>query len=150
MKNKILLALGIVLGFSGCIKNNDYPEPIDPQEQAAMDEKVIQDYFTAKEITDTIADPSGVYIKHITEGTGNSPKLSDRVTVKYELYSLPADNRIPQTEEPVKFILSELISGWQIGIPYMKKGGEAYLYIPSKHAYRDGKVLRFKITLVDF
>lgn len=119
-------------------------------EQAVADDKVIQDYFTANNITNTIADPSGVYIQHITEGTGNSPALNDRVTVKYELYNLPSDTRVPQTNDPITFELDGLIEGWKIGIPYMKKGGVAYLYIPSTHAYHDGRVLKYKITLINF
>ncbi len=114
------------------------------------DDKTIQNYFASKNITNVIKDPSGVYIQHIKEGTGKSPILSDNVTVKYELYNLPSDTRVPQTDEPITFELRGLITGWKIGIPYMKKGGVAYLYVPSTHAYRDGKVLKFKITLINF
>ena len=114
---------------------------------AEMDDRIIQEYFAEHDITDVVKDDSGVYIQHITEGTGDSPTLSDDITVEYELYNLPSDEEVPQTEDPVTFTLSNLIEGWQIGIPYMKEGGEAYIYIPREYAYNEG-VLKFKIKLV--
>ncbi|WP_075590134.1 FKBP-type peptidyl-prolyl cis-trans isomerase [Labilibacter marinus] len=138
----LIAGLLIALVYSGCNKEE---EPIDYD---AKDEGIIQDYFEANNITDTVATSYGVYIKHIVEGTGESPTLNDKVKVKYELYNLPSDQRVNQPEEPVTFALSNLIAGWQIGIPYMKVGGEAYLYVPRKYAYGDG-VLKFKITLIE-
>ncbi len=121
-----------------------------------MDDIIIQEYFAENEITDAIKDQSGMYIKHITEGTGDSPNLNSNVKVKYELFKLPSDTKVPQENDPIIFTLRNLIKGWQIGIPYMKKGGSAYLYIPSSLAYRGtsnslaNEVLKFKITLMDF
>lgn len=141
MKNTTLMIFAFVLALTSCKKEESVME---------KDDKTIQDYFADKDITDAIKDPSGVYILHITEGTGESPALNNFVTVKYELYNLPSETRVEQTEDPITFKLSNLIAGWQIGIPYLKKGGAAYLFVPSSYAYGDGKVLRFKITLIDF
>ncbi|SMO44553.1 FKBP-type peptidyl-prolyl cis-trans isomerase FkpA [Saccharicrinis carchari] len=141
MKNTLLIILTLALALGSCKKEESVME---------KDDKTIQKYLDSNDITTAIKDPSGVYIQHIKEGTGESPILSDNIKVKYELYNLPSDTRVPQTDDPITFKLSELILGWQIGIPYMKKGGAAYLYVPSSYAYRDGKVLKFKITLIDF
>ena len=141
MRNTLFMVLVLALAAASCKKEESVME---------KDDKTIQTYFKNKDITDVIKDPSGVYIQHIKEGTGKSPILSDRVTVKYELYTLPEDKQVPQTDEPITFELRGLITGWKIGIPYMKKSGVAYLYVPSTHAYRDGKVLKFKITLINF
>ncbi len=143
MIRKLGMALMLVSLLNSCIK-----DPKEPVDYMVKDEEIIQAYFEANNITDTIADPSGVYIQHITEGTGATPTLSDNISVKYELYNLPEDERVPQTEDPITFNLSGLIYGWQIGIPYMKEGGEAYLYIPRAYAYGDG-VLKFKIELIE-
>ena len=129
---------------------DEFTEDVDQ-----MDDIIIQEYFSEKEITDVIKDDSGVYIQHIIEGTGESPASNSNVTVKYELYTLPNDERVPQSEEPVTFNLSNLIQGWRIGLPYMKEGGEAFLYIPSSAAYRGtdnelaNEVLKYRIELVE-
>ena len=132
---------------------NDYAETIEE-----MDDKIIQEYFVANEITNAIKDvESGVYIQHIAEGSGEDfPETDSNITVKYELYTIPNDEEIEKTDEAVTFNLGGLIKGWQVGIPLMKKGGEAYLYIPSSQAYRGtsnkiaNEVLKFKIDLLDF
>ena len=147
MKNTSFIVLALLLVLGGCKKEESVME---------KDDRVIRNYLKDNDIIDAFKDPSGVYIQHIKEGTGDSPSILAEVTVKYALYTLPTDEFVPQTEDPVTFKLSNLIEGWKIGIPYMKKGGEAYLYIPSTYAYGGtssplaNKVLKFKISLLDF
>ncbi|MNL47460.1 FKBP-type peptidyl-prolyl cis-trans isomerase FkpA precursor [compost metagenome] len=55
------------------------------------------------------------------------------------------------------FTLGGLIAGWQIGIPYIQKGGKIRLFIPSQYAYGNSampgipanSVLDFNIELTE-
>ncbi|MGQ1786688.1 MULTISPECIES: FKBP-type peptidyl-prolyl cis-trans isomerase [unclassified Saccharicrinis] len=152
MMKKVLVAIIVAIGLISCSDDSDIFESVD---YAERDEQIIQDYFIANNIIDTIATPYGVYIEHLLEGTGDNPTINDSVTVNYSLYTIPDNNLIEASADPVTFKLSDLITGWQIGIPHMSEGGEANLYIPSSYAYRGtysplaDDVLKFKITLVD-
>ena len=111
----------------------------------------IQYYFKLNDITDIIADPSGVYIKHLEEGTGEVAGASiDQVTVTYVGSFMSNGVVFDQSASAVTFTLDKLIEGWQIGIPYMKKGGKAQLFVPSELGYDDGQERIFEITLEDF
>ena len=58
---------------------------------------------------------------------------------------------------PVSFFLSQVIKGWQEGIPLIKKGGKATLLIPSSLGYGShsagsipaNSVTIFEVELVD-
>ena len=148
MKHTLLVLGLMVICLSGCNKDDDNT-PVDTPDYTERDEQIIQDYFIENNITDTIADPSGVYIKHLEEGTGDKAADATSIRVLYTGYYLPSEIVFDNAQEPVWFELDGLIEGWAIGIPYMKKGGKATLYIPSRYAYGTS-VLKFNITLVDF
>ncbi|HEY0177263.1 MAG TPA: FKBP-type peptidyl-prolyl cis-trans isomerase, partial [Pedobacter sp.] len=38
---------------------------------------------------------------------------------------------------PISFALGEVIRGWQIGIPFIQKGGQIRLLVPSLLAYQN-------------
>jgi FKBP-type peptidyl-prolyl cis-trans isomerase FkpA len=80
---------------------------------------------------------SGLQYKITKEGTGKSPKATDRVLVHYEgklLDGTVFDSSIKRGE-PIAFGLNQVIPGWTEGLQLMKEGGKATLYIPSKLAY---------------
>jgi len=80
---------------------------------------------------------SGLQYKITKEGTGNSPKATDRVLVHYEgklLDGTVFDSSIKRNE-PIAFPLNGVIRGWTEGLQFLKEGGKAILYIPSKLAY---------------
>jgi len=62
------------------------------------------------------------------------------------------------SNSPKSFPLKNLIEGWQIGIPFLQKGGSGSFYVPSGLGYGSrtlpdipaNSVLIFDITLVDF
>ena len=80
---------------------------------------------------------SGLQYEVVTEGTGASPKTSDKVKVHYK------GSLIDGTEfdssyargQPVEFPLGNVIPGWTEGLQLMKVGGKSKLYIPSQLAY---------------
>lgn len=76
----------------------------------------------------------------IKEGTGPEVKPSDTITFHYT-GALAKDGTIFQsshdTGEAATFPLSQLIKGWQMGIPGMKAGGVRRLLIPAAEGYGD-------------
>ena len=104
--------------------------------------------------------PEGVYYVIDSVGTGANPTPSSAVTVFYKGYLLNEtvfDSRLrPNT--PVEFGLSNVIKGWQIGLPKFKAGSKGKLLIPSTYAYGNtatsgipaNSPLIFEIELVSF
>lgn len=127
------------------------PEPVDYSE-------TIEAYMLDNNINDAIKTDEGLYISIEKAGSEEKPTLSDFVTIYYKGYLL--DGFVfDQTEEETRtFPLNGLIAGWQIGIPYIGKGGKAKLIIPPHIGYGPqdngdipgNSVLVFDIELVDF
>lgn len=136
--------------FVACNKDDDAQDELDNQ--------IIQDYINQNNI-DAQADPSGMYYVINNEGNGEHPASNAYVEVLY-VGQLTDGSVFDETpgNSPRSFPLQNLIEGWQIGIPLVKKGGNITLIIPSRLGYgsvaRTGipanSVLIFDITLVDF
>lgn len=131
--------------------------------QAEIDKKNREDileYITKNEIQDVVEDESGLFYKILSDGIeGELPNDKSIISVQYKGYTLDSiffDRTLGN--EFTTFPLSNLIKGWQIGIPYMEKGSEALFLIPSKLGYGNedksiipaGSVLIFEIKLLDF
>lgn len=99
--------------------------------------------------------PSGLQYKVISEGSGASPKATDRVAVKYR------GTLINGTEfdknDNATFQVNQVIKGWTEALQLMKKGAKWQLFIPSDLAYGpqgSGKIepnstLLFDVELID-
>ncbi len=143
-----LLSLA-VLFFSHCKKDKDYD---------AIDRQLILDYLAENNLT-AEEHESGLFYIHTTEGTGGHPTANSTITIRYKGYLLDG-TVFDQTgdNQSVTFALPNLIEGWQIGIPLMKRGGTSKLLIPSNLGYGAREtgnipahsVLIFDITLLDF
>ena len=127
-------------------------------DQSEKDRQAIQQYLTDHRLSAT-EHSSGIFYILDTPGSGGSPTISSTVTVRYKGYYL--DGVVfDQTNgsDTVQFPLSGLISGWQIAIPLLQKGGKGTFFIPSGLGYgsnppfgvRADAVLVFEIELVDF
>jgi len=149
MKYTLYCLVILLLGIYGC--KEDEKEQAELPGYTERDEQIIQDYFIENNITDTIADPSGMYIKHLEIGDGELASGDiDKIKVLYTGYYLPTEEVFDNAQSPgADLTLDNLIEGWKIGIPYMRKGGKATLYIPSRYGYKN-YVLKFNITLLDF
>lgn len=79
---------------------------------------------------------SGVLYKPESSGSGKTPKLSDRVKVRYE--GRHVDGRIfdkSKGEEPQEFRVDRTVAGWQEVLPLMREGDKWEVVIPSHLAY---------------
>jgi len=137
MNRVVLILLVLCTGLSSCKKGYDAAEQV--RTQAAIDDKLIQDYIADKNLS-TVAkriDTTGVYYIVKVPGTGNDLFTnSTRITVDYEGRILTTGEVFTTSNKfHPTFSLGEVIKGWQLGIPQIKKGGKVRLLIPSRYAY---------------
>lgn len=91
----------------------------------------------------TIAKPSGtppttLVIKDLEEGTGATATAESIVTADYTGMSWSTGETFDSSwrnGQPITYPLSNLIQGWQNGIPGMKVGGTRLLVIPPDQGY---------------
>jgi FKBP-type peptidyl-prolyl cis-trans isomerase len=99
---------------------------------------------------------SGLQYKVIAEGSGESPKEGDTVTVTYKGTTI--DGKVfDEQKQNVDFPLQNMIPGWIEGLKLMKPGAEYMLYIPAELGYGEAgageaiapnSVLVFDVKLV--
>ncbi len=155
MKKLLFLSILSVLVIVAC-NNEDEPEV----DQALVDEELILQYIADNNLN-AEEGPEGLYIVRDMEGTGASPTVNDVVVVDYEGFLLDGtkfDSSIDRGR-PEEFLLSNLIRGWQLGIPLLSEGCKATFIFPSALAYRDNPpygspipvnaVLVFDIELIE-
>jgi FKBP-type peptidyl-prolyl cis-trans isomerase FkpA len=97
--------------------------------------------------------PSGMVYRSLKEGTGPSPKSSDKVKVHYR-GTLPDGKEFDSSykrNEAIDFPLNRVIPCWTEGVQQMRVGGRAKLTCPPATAYGDrgaGGVIPPKATLL--
>lgn len=133
IKKMMPLLVGVGLLFASCGKKDTTTtcKNVDP----ATEEPTILAYNTAQGITAT-KHSTGVYYQIITMGTGVTPTQNSSVTVQYrgKLFNgIQFDSAV--NAGGVQFPLSQLIPGWQVGIPLIRVGGKIKLIVPSAYAY---------------
>jgi FKBP-type peptidyl-prolyl cis-trans isomerase FkpA len=150
MKNLLFLAFLSVVLFSCDKSEKIYKDDIAE----------IKQYLTDKGLTSQATETAtGLHYIITTPGTGGHPTLSNNVKVKYKGYT--TDGSVFDETKDGKvadFPLSNLITGWQEGIPLLQKGGKGVFVLPSHIAYGErgsggilpNTVLVFEIELVDF
>lgn len=80
---------------------------------------------------------SGLQYKVICEGTGKSPKATDKVRCHYEGMLIDGtlfDSSL-QRNEPADFPLNGVITGWTEGLQLMKEGAKYRFFIPYRLGY---------------
>ncbi len=83
---------------------------------------------------------SGLQYIVLKEGTGRSPKPSDKVRCHYEGFLTDGtvfDSSV-QRGEPAVFGLDQVIAGWTEGLQLMKEGGKCRFFLPYMLAYGEG------------
>lgn len=102
--------------------------------------------------------PTEILIEDVVVGTGDEAQASSTVNVHYLGVEYESGEEFDSSwsrGESINFPLSNLIQGWQVGIPGMKIGGRRKLTIPPAQAYGErgmhplaGKTLIFVIDLL--
>ena len=79
-----------------------------------------------------ITTKSGLQYEVLTEGTGKSPKATDKVRCHYEgrLTDGSVFDSSYQRGEPADFGLNQVIAGWTEGVQVMKDGAKYRFHIP--------------------
>ena len=100
----------------------------------------------------------GIYYEVLTEGNGPVPADTCRVSVNYEgkLLNDTIFDSSYERKEPAKFMVKQVIPGWQKALTNMPVGSTWMVYIPQEQAYgeRDGgkippfSCLIFKIEML--
>ena len=84
-----------------------------------------------------IVTASGLQYEVLTEGSGKSPKPTDKVKVHYEgtLIDGTVFDSSYKRNEPIVFPLNQVIKGWTEGLGYAKVGSKLRLVIPPELGY---------------
>ena len=103
---------------------------------------------------------SGLQYLVLTQGSGESPKATDEVTVNYRgtlLDGTEFDSSYKRGQ-PASFVLGRVIPGWTEGLQLMKPGGKYRLFVPPQLGYDlharppipPGALLIFDVELLSF
>ncbi len=104
--------------------------------QAAMNEEKGKRFFDSiAKLDGVIADSTGLYYKILQEGIGVQPADTSTVLINYKGSFINGEMFDQNPDEPVLIDLRRVIQGWTIGIPKLKEGTKAILYIPANLAY---------------
>ena len=151
MKQLLWIIFPVVLLSLGCNKN-------DGPDQRVIDQELIEEYLAANQLA-AERHSSGLYYIIEEPGSGGSPNVNSEVLVRYKGYLLDGTVFDQTTGTDARmFFLFQVIRGWQIGIPLLKKGGKGMFFIPSGLAYGPAErvgipansVLIFETELVNF
>ncbi|MFK7757481.1 MAG: FKBP-type peptidyl-prolyl cis-trans isomerase [Flavobacteriales bacterium] len=148
MRFSVILFLVSLVALSGCKK--------DTEKQLEEDIAEIKSYLSDNNLTAQSTD-SGLHYIIDEPGTGDFPTGFSDVKVIYTGY-YPNGNVFDQSPpDGITFGLTNVIEGWQEGIPLFREGGSGTLFIPSELAYGPSgrgdiggnAVLFFDIELVE-
>lgn len=135
--------------LSSYVSRNMRPDTVSTESQEA---------FLAKqrERKSVVVTPSGLHFEVLSEGVGETPQSTDRVTVKY-VGRLADGDVFDSTDEPVTFDVNRLVSGFSEGLMMMKPGGRYRIFIPASLGYGErgvegvipgNSVLDFEVELI--
>ncbi len=129
MKN-FFWALLLPAFIVSCKKESGCPEAnvkVPDAEIAALRTYITTNSITASE------DPRGFFYNIDVPGTGAKPNTCSAVSVNYT--GKLTDGTQFDSGTNASFYLSELIAGWQKGIPLVNAGGSLTLYLPPSLGY---------------
>ncbi len=136
-----LLFLGSTVGAAAYViyqLNAEEAGLVDDSLQVNQEETQVAD--TTGQVIDNFSGPYDVPVLRYEDtvvGTGEEVLAGDTVTIHYT-GALATTGVIFDSSvggEPATFPLTDLIVGWQEGIPGMKVGGKRRLFIPSEQGY---------------
>jgi FKBP-type peptidyl-prolyl cis-trans isomerase FkpA len=122
-----ILAL-LMIVVAGCSKKSKSCNPVP----VAQEEPDIIKYISENGITAS-RDNSGIYYQIIAPGAGISPSNTSKVTINYVGKLL--SNVVCDSASNKEWPMTSLVTGFQIGLPLIKKGGKIKLILPSSYGY---------------
>jgi FKBP-type peptidyl-prolyl cis-trans isomerase FkpA len=152
LKTRMIIGLFLIVGVFSACKKDSY----DAEKQAKIDDGLIVD-FIAKNSIVAVKHSSGLYYQILTPGDGSVITASNTVTVSYT-GKLLNGTEFDKSSAATFSLAGNLIQGWKIGVPLIKKGGKIRLIIPSSLAYGntspgagipENAVLDFTIDLIN-
>lgn len=112
---------------------------VEKQAKAAEENLKAGEKFLAENKTKegVVTTKSGLQYKVITEGKGETPSATDKVTTHYSGRLINGDefDSSYKRGQPATFPVNGVIQGWQEALQKMKVGGKWQLYIPHDLAY---------------
>jgi FKBP-type peptidyl-prolyl cis-trans isomerase FkpA len=128
----VILALACLMG--SCNQADQTPCTATTVTQKAPDSEVatLKQYIETNKINAT-ADERGFYYTIQKPGTGTKPTVCSNVTVNYK--GALTTGSVFDSANGISFGLSQLVVGWQEGIPLIAPGGSITLYLPPSLAY---------------
>ncbi len=151
LKN-LLLFLGCALVCTACGSQQRRECPPVMSRAILTETEALRRYIDQKGIV-AQEDSLGYFYTIEKPGTGPAPNPCSDVTVDYE--GRLTDGTPFDAAQNISFNLSQLITGWQMGLPKIGAGGTITLYLPPSLGYGDAatgdipaqSILIFKIKL---
>lgn len=134
---KILFAVLTIASLTGCLKNSESTFTCNYNAcgfvAPAAEQKMVTDYLDANGLTAT-QHCSGFYYIIDEGGSGTAPTVCNQVAVSYT-GRLTNGTVFDESETPIVFPLTQVITGFKNGIPLIKTGGKIRLFIPPSLGY---------------
>lgn len=145
---KYFISLLLLVTFISCSEDSEPPVYETTED--------IVDYLEKNDIT-TLNTDSGIFYTVDTDGNGQFPSGSSKITLNYKLTLLNGSVIESSASEGVELLLSNLIPGLSEGLTFFDEGSEGVIYIPPTlgYGYIDrngvpaGSVLIFEVNILD-
>jgi len=131
MQKLSVFIFSCIIVFASCKKDNDKNCSAVNVTAAAAEVETLRTYVTAND-PEATEDPRGFFY-HINTPGDKKPNICNDVTVTYT--GKFTNGSQFDAASNVTFPLSNLIIGWQEGIPLIGTGGSITLYVPPSLGY---------------
>lgn len=131
MKKVLLAAAAVALIAVACLKADKVEPCVSKTVEAEL--PAMKKFAEDSAITYQQHE-SGILYQIVQPGDGPNPTSNSTVAAKYRGYFLNGQ-MFDQSTTPAEFNLSQVIRGWTIILPLLKKGGAMKMIIPSSLAY---------------
>ena len=129
-----ILICGVACGLAACAPK-ETPPPAPPQvDETAQHEAMFGLEAKAPDITWR---SSGLGVRIVIPGEGQTPKMSDTVRVHYvgRLKDGQVFDESRSRGKPKDFVVNQLIGGWSAAMSTLRPGGRAIFFIPPLLGY---------------
>ncbi len=138
MIKSFLLAVVMVISFSGCLKDEEPKQNCEYDACAfkapASEILEVENYLASNNITTAVQHCSGAYYIIENEGTGSIPNVCSFINANY-VGKLTNGTIFDQGTFQQPLQLGQLVRGWVNTIPLIKKGGKMRMFLPPSLGY---------------